>query len=143
MSSAGRTKPMWLAGLLAVVLSGTLLLIWAGQRRLIYFPDANVPDPGAVGLTLVEPVDIPGEDGSTLHGWYLPSPARTASFTVIVFNGNAGNRAYRAPLGTALRRLGCNVLLFDYRGFGGRSEEHTSELQSLAYLVCRLLLEKK
>src|SRR6185437_16784684 len=27
--------------------------------------------------------------------------------------------------------------------FGVRSEEHTSELQSLAYLVCRLLLEKK
>src|SRR2546425_6302714 len=33
-----------------------------------------------------------------------------------------------------------------YRGAGrpeARSEEHTSELQSLAYLVCRLLLEKK
>src|SRR5687767_15681887 len=30
------------------------------------------------------------------------------------------------------------------RGRGiARSEEHTSELQSLAYLVCRLLLEKK
>src|SRR2546423_11681857 len=28
-------------------------------------------------------------------------------------------------------------------GGGHRSEEHTSELQSLAYLVCRLLLEKK
>src|SRR2546425_8183588 len=28
-------------------------------------------------------------------------------------------------------------------GVGARSEEHTSELQSLAYLVCRLLLEKK
>src|SRR2546425_3038063 len=27
--------------------------------------------------------------------------------------------------------------------FATRSEEHTSELQSLAYLVCRLLLEKK
>src|SRR2546425_6369109 len=27
--------------------------------------------------------------------------------------------------------------------FYDRSEEHTSELQSLAYLVCRLLLEKK
>src|SRR2546425_3299201 len=27
--------------------------------------------------------------------------------------------------------------------FSHRSEEHTSELQSLAYLVCRLLLEKK
>src|SRR2546425_8671028 len=35
----------------------------------------------------------------------------------------------------------------DQRGAGvgidPRSEEHTSELQSLAYLVCRLLLEKK
>src|SRR2546425_6256006 len=33
-----------------------------------------------------------------------------------------------------------------YRGHPAldrRSEEHTSELQSLAYLVCRLLLEKK
>src|SRR2546425_6217363 len=28
-------------------------------------------------------------------------------------------------------------------GKAHRSEEHTSELQSLAYLVCRLLLEKK
>src|SRR2546425_7521035 len=35
----------------------------------------------------------------------------------------------------------------DQQGIGRiqtvRSEEHTSELQSLAYLVCRLLLEKK
>src|SRR5687767_4778263 len=35
----------------------------------------------------------------------------------------------------------CVVLLRLYRL--ARSEEHTSELQSLAYLVCRLLLEKK
>src|SRR3712207_6873664 len=28
-------------------------------------------------------------------------------------------------------------------GVSGRSEEHTSELQSRQYLVCRLLLEKK
>src|SRR5687767_15643910 len=31
----------------------------------------------------------------------------------------------------------------DQRGHRPRSEEHTSELQSLASLVCRLLLEKK
>src|SRR3989441_11408804 len=36
-------------------------------------------------------------------------------------------------------RLGANL----FRRPRGRSEEHTSELQSLAYLVCRLLLEKK
>src|SRR5687767_15697586 len=31
----------------------------------------------------------------------------------------------------------------DSKQYAARSEEHTSELQSLAYLVCRLLLEKK
>src|SRR2546425_1943925 len=32
---------------------------------------------------------------------------------------------------------------FYQKAINDRSEEHTSELQSLAYLVCRLLLEKK
>src|ERR1035437_10815889 len=32
---------------------------------------------------------------------------------------------------------------FDHDGLYQRSEEHTSELQSRQYLVCRLLLEKK
>src|SRR2546425_4176147 len=54
------------------------------------------------------------------------------------------------------RRLKSQVGRSESRGSGGsggsaitrrfffsRSEEHTSELQSLAYLVCRLLLEKK
>ena len=40
------------------------------------------------------------------------------------------------------------ISYYQYLGAGeeaakARSEEHTSELQSLAYLVCRLLLEKK
>src|SRR2546425_7315552 len=35
------------------------------------------------------------------------------------------------------------ALLQKWEDVLGRSEEHTSELQSLAYLVCRLLLEKK
>src|SRR3989441_6659181 len=40
----------------------------------------------------------------------------------------------------ALKGLGEEVVTLGARK---RSEEHTSELQSLAYLVCRLLLEKK
>src|SRR2546425_2367384 len=37
----------------------------------------------------------------------------------------------------------CAELIGLYADERRRSEEHTSELQSLAYLVCRLLLEKK
>src|SRR3989441_1333427 len=50
------------------------------------------------------------------------------------------------PVGRAWRReeLGRMAELCLARGSrSSRSEEHTSELQSLAYLVCRLLLEKK
>src|SRR2546425_6352012 len=38
---------------------------------------------------------------------------------------------------------GFQALVKGLEGAEDRSEEHTSELQSLAYLVCRLLLEKK
>lgn len=105
------------AATLAVVLAVALLLIWIGQRRLIYFPERDVPAPANVGLHGVEAVIIPRGDGGTLGGWFIPAP-RPDAFTIIVFNGNAGNRAYRAPLAAALRARGCAVLLFDYRGFG-------------------------
>src|SRR2546425_5902248 len=42
-----------------------------------------------------------------------------------------------------LRCVGGRVHVLHDEEFELRSEEHTSELQSLAYLVCRLLLEKK
>src|SRR3712207_9288725 len=41
------------------------------------------------------------------------------------------------------RVFGYDVSAAHGRGVLGRSEEHTSELQSRQYLVCRLLLEKK
>src|SRR2546425_5738654 len=43
---------------------------------------------------------------------------------------------------TTLRAIDCGTC-FEADDCAVRSEEHTSELQSLAYLVCRLLLEKK
>src|SRR2546425_2224699 len=60
-----------------------------------------------------------------------PGTPRSAAVTIrALFNLYANVRPARTlPNVTALKP--------------GRSEEHTSELQSLAYLVCRLLLEKK
>src|SRR2546426_8272014 len=52
------------------------------------------------------------------------------------------HRGGRAVLGSARRRPHDPALDPDRAG-PGRSEEHTSELQSPCNLVCRLLLEKK
>jgi fermentation-respiration switch protein FrsA (DUF1100 family) len=89
------------------------------QRRLMYFPTRGVPTPGEIGLTGVEAVIFETSDGLTLSGWFVPAPGTSPRVTVLVFNGNAGNRAHRGPLAAALHRHGLQVLLFDYRGYGG------------------------
>src|SRR5947199_1685143 len=73
-----------------------------------------------------------------------------------LYNDPATTEIYTLSLHDALPisvcgSIGCNVVidLVDEpsstvaEGLGSRSEEHTSELQSLRHLVCRLLLEKK
>src|SRR3712207_8543022 len=60
----------------------------------------------------------------------LPAPPRPG--------GGGHRRAAHVPRGPAARRVRP-----DREGPRARSEEHTSELQSRQYLVCRLLLEKK
>src|ERR1041384_8880346 len=66
------------------------------------------------------------------------------------FNDTATTEIYTLSLHDALpisRRAGQGLHRLSPPAPGAivdeRSEEHTSELQSLAYLVCRLLLEKK
>src|SRR5205823_8344031 len=59
--------------------------------------------------------------------------------------GASYRKIQKAP--SVLQLAGCVTLGLFFAGIVVpsflRSEEHTSELQSLAYLVCRLLLEKK
>src|SRR5205823_13809834 len=70
--------------------------------------------------------------GSTLNGWNGCDAVSGATCTVTM----SASRSVTATFD--LQRF---ILTVNRAGM--RSEEHTSELQSLAYLVCRLLLEKK
>ncbi len=100
--------------LAAVVL---VLLVWAFQRRLIYLPSREPVPAAARVLPRSEEVSFSTEDGLRLAGWFVPGVPGAA--TVLVFNGNSGDRSARAPLAAALARTGVSVLLFDYRGYGG------------------------
>src|SRR2546423_14432719 len=67
-------------------------------------------------------------------------PPRSTLFpytTLFRSRRSCGSAASWSDIAPPDGQRGCNA------GAAGRSEEHTSELQSLAYLVCRLLLEKK
>src|SRR5258706_1622958 len=64
-------------------------------------------------------------------------PPRSTLFPyTTLFRSREGAKILR--LGRPIESTGCKVGSFERR-----SEEHTSELQSLTNLVCRLLLEKK
>ena len=121
-SPVRRRLPMqpWLltvAVMLALALLG-LFLLWYRQRQLIYFPSQSVPAAAAV-LPGAQEVAFDTEDGLRLRGWFVPAAGEPSGLTVLVLNGNGGNRAHRAPLAAALSRAGLAVLLFDYRGYGG------------------------
>jgi alpha/beta superfamily hydrolase len=123
---------------LTAILPGVALalaLLWLGQRRLIYLPFGHVPPAVSVGLPQAEGVTFTTDDGVKLNGWFVRADSSPARFTMIVFNGNAGNRAMRAPLAAALARHGVATLLFDYRGYGenaGRPSENGLALDARA-----------
>src|SRR2546425_4746709 len=92
---------------------------------LLYSPDLSQINPLERSMDHIVDEDAEDQDGRTDgHDGIVIGP--------IPFDGQAGE-------GEAQERA-AGVSQEDCRR---RSEEHTSELQSLAYLVCRLLLEKK
>jgi uncharacterized protein len=111
--------------LVAVIVAVIVLLVaalWVFQRKLIYFPTAEVvPMPGAADVRLRT------SDGLTLGAWLVTPPRPGPHTVVLVANGNGGNRSDRAPLAAALAEAGLAVLLFDYRGYGGNPGSPSEE----------------
>jgi pimeloyl-ACP methyl ester carboxylesterase len=58
-------------------------------------------------------------EGVSIHGFYLPTARSPQTARAILFlHGNAGNASHRLPNAVELTRLGADVLLIDYRGYG-------------------------
>jgi len=122
---------------LAVALyAGFSLMLYLLQDRLVYLPHmpgrALDATPQAIQLDY-EDAWIDTEDGERLHGWYIPAVA--ARGTVLFFHGNAGNISHRMESILIFNRLGLNVLIVDYRGYGqssGKPSEQGTYLDAQA-----------
>lgn len=117
---------MRVALVVSVVVVLLLAAAWGLQRRLIYFPSGQPVPPAATVIPGARDVVLTTSDGLKLNAWYVPAGTADRGVTVLVAHGNAGDRAGRAPLARALADKGLNVLLFDYRGYGG-NPGHPSE----------------
>jgi fermentation-respiration switch protein FrsA (DUF1100 family) len=120
-------RPMKLLLTLAAGALVLLLLVWIAQRRLIYFPTRDVPSPRSLGLKEVVDARFTAEDGVALHGWFAPAWEPPRRLAVLVAHGNGGNVAHRAHLLRDLPRLGLDVLVFDYRGYGLSADADPTE----------------
>jgi len=112
------------AVVLALVVVG---LTWVLQRRLIYLPGGHpVVAPEQV-LEGGSAVGLRTEDGLDLTAWHAPATGPATGVTVLVLPGNAGSRIARVPLARNLNAKGVDVLLLDYRGYGGNPGAPTED----------------
>jgi uncharacterized protein len=104
-----------------VVLNGWMYL---QQPAMIFFPSrALAATPADWGLDYQD-VELTAADGVALHGWYLPRAG--ARRVLLFFHGNAGNISHRRESIEIFHRLGLDVFIVDYRGYG-RSAGRPSE----------------
>ena len=104
--------------ILALLILFTLYSGWLyyQQPKMIFFPEEKlVASPEDWGLAY-EDVALQTSDGLTLHGWFIPHTG--ARKTLLLFHGNAGNISHRRDSIAIYHRLGVNVFIFDYRGYG-------------------------
>ncbi len=101
---------------LFLVLYGIFLV--SCERQIIYhpykYPEGNWNSSSSA--VFKEDVHFTAEDGTRLHGWYIPSAKAKA--TLLWFHGNAGNITHRLVNIEMLKPLNLNIFIFDYRGYG-------------------------
>src|SRR3712207_7814498 len=102
---------------------------------LFFFNDTATT--GIYTLSLHDALPISGEEGRSDRQRPCPEDLRLRGGDLLPLLGRQGRQ------GVVRRRLSQQGRVASQDGVGTRSEEHTSELQSRQYLVCRLLLEKK
>ena len=91
-------------------------VLYLRQPAMVFFPESRLDQSPADWGLAHEDVWIETGDGVRLHGWFLPHPR--ARRVVLFFHGNAGNISHRRETLEILHRLGLNILIFDYRGYG-------------------------
>lgn len=87
------------------------------ERTSVFHPSGSLDvTPKELGLAY-EDVYFRTEDGFLLHGWFV-NAGKAGAATVLYFHGNAGNMSDRVEKVDMLVKLGVNVFIIDYRGYG-------------------------
>jgi fermentation-respiration switch protein FrsA (DUF1100 family) len=113
----------WTLIVLVVGYVGVVAVLYAVQRALMYFPDAERTPPAAAGLPAAEEILLDTADGERLIAWHLPP--RGDRPVVLYLHGNGGTLSHRTERFRALTADGTGLVAIDYRGYGGSTGRPT------------------
>ena len=130
------------------------------QRSLIYLPTRQgeiEPEDAGLPPGRVHTITVRADDGLELRGWHVLPAGQSAADRaacdrqlahgrplVLYFSGNGGNRCYRIDELEVLGRIGCDVFLFDYRGYGDNGGSPSEEaLAADARAVWRYAVDER
>ncbi len=86
------------------------------ENKSVFYPARPLfSTPQELGLAF-EDVYMQTQDHIKIHGWLIQNPSAKA--TLIFFHGNAGNIGDRLGKIDLFYKMGLNVLIIDYRGYG-------------------------
>ena len=123
------------------LLAMNVFMYWQ-QAQMTFYPMRSIQQtPADWGLTY-ENVSLKTADNVQLHSWYIP---HTRSAPVLLFfHGNAGNISHRRESIEIFHRLGLNIFIIDYRGYGNSQGSPDEQgLYQDAYAAWRYLTEEK
>ena len=118
------------------------VLMYFQQSMMIFFPMRDMRQTPADWGLAYEDAWFNTADGVQLHGWYIPH--QQSGLVLLFFHGNAGNISHRRDSIEIFHRLGLNVFIVDYRGYGksqGKPDENG--LYQDAAAAWRYLTENK
>ncbi len=91
-------------------------LMYFQQSHMIFFPTTKLEQTPVNWGFEYEEANFNTKDDIQLHGWYIPQAK--SEHVLLFFHGNAGNISHRRESIEIFHRLGLNVLIIDYRGYG-------------------------
>ena len=142
-----KRKGLLMLGIWIIIIIAGAYLIFVGfffifQSQYIYFPERTLSAaPSSIGLHF-ESVSFETADGLKLSGWFIPSEG--AKSVILFCHGNAGNISHRLESILIFHRLGLDIFIFDYRGYG-QSQGKPSEQGTYkdAEAAWRYLIEER
>lgn len=104
-----------------VIIAGAMLTLFYKniENHFVFVPQKTLEYSPADYRMEWRDVYLDTPDSQRLHGWYFPVDPKEP--VILFYHGNAGNISHRLDYIQRLTRMGFNVFIFDYRGYGKSS----------------------